>query len=166
MTQEEKQQLEQGTNAPSDTEQDALELLRKQKENSVSREDYDKLRADNKRLMENFLNGDNQGQAKEEPKMRTAKEVYDEMYNGKEKTNLRFIELACEYRDAYKKETGIDCFVGASHDITPTQEDYDMAENSYKVYKECIEKANGDPQRFTAELQLRMKDVNIPRFNY
>lgn len=164
MAQEEKTNIEQGTNV-NPTEQDALELLRKQKESSVPKEDYEKLRADNKRLMENFLNGGGE-QKEKEPELRSAKDIYAEMYNGKDKTNLEFIKLACEYRDSYKKETGIDCFVASSHDITPTQSDYEQAENIYKTYKECIEKANGDPQRFTAELQLRMQDVNVPRFNY
>lgn len=151
------------TEAVNDNNTDYIEALSRLKQNSVSKEQYDKVLADNQRMINQFVNGGYDKSIDEvEKTYRPSQEVAKELFSGNEMTNLEFITKSLELRDSVLHETGKDIFVGSSHDVAPTEEDYQKAQNCADVYRQCIEAADGDPTRFTMELQMRTNDIRLP----
>ena len=151
---EEKEKIETEQKVDDMTE-DYLESIKTLKENTVSKEDYNKLLVENKRLLKTVIDGQ-PGDIETPPtaKHRPIQEIRDELFN-KENNNLRYAELSLELRDAILEDGGEDPFVPYGEKIQPTQDDREKAEKTAKIFKECIEYAQGDSQLFTQELQRR-----------
>lgn len=152
---EEKEQKIETKEKVDDMTEDYLESIKTLKQNTVPKEDYNKLLDENKRLLKTVIDG--QPGDIETPttaKHRPIQEIRDELFN-KENNNLRYAELSLELRDAVLEDGGEDIFVPSGEKIKPTQEDRDKAEKTAKIFRECIEYADGDSQLFTQELQRR-----------
>lgn len=150
---EEKEKIETEQKVDDMTE-DYLESIKNLKQNTVSKEDYNKLLDENKRLLKTVIDGQPGETETPTPKHRPIQEIRDELFN-KENNNLRFAELSLELRDAVIEEGGEDPFLPIGEKIQPTQEDREKASKVATVFKECIQYADGDSQLFTQELQRR-----------
>ena len=145
-------------------EQNYIETIKKLKENSVSREDYDKVVNENKAILESVVNGAAASTNQEEEKQkRSLSEIRKELFSDKEKTNLHYVELALELRERTIEEGGIDPFLPIGKDIVIQNSDVESAERVAKVLQECVDTAQGDSAIFTNELQRKTRDVNIPK---
>ena len=154
------------TGTVEDNTQDYLAAIKELKENSVNRSDYDKLRAENKRLIDAVVNG--QPGQEEQVVVKHSKEQIDDLRNDlfnspRELTNLEFITKAMELREALMENGEPDPFLPVGKQISPTRDDLEGAEKVAQVYKECIEYAEGDSEVFTNELMRRTRDVKLPR---
>ena len=154
------------TGTVEDNTQDYLAAIKELKEKSVDRSEYDKLRAENKKLIDAVVNGQ---PGQEEPAVsKHSKEQIDELRNDlfnspKELNNLEYITKAMELRDALMENGEPDPFLPVGKQISPTRDDLEGAEKVAQVYKECIEYAEGDSEVFTNELMRRTRDVKLPR---
>lgn len=155
---------ETGTTAVDNTE-DYLAAIKELKQNSVSRDEYEKLKADNKRLINSVVNG----QLVDETPVVVCKtdaeiaQMRRELFDpDKSYSNLDFVSRIVDLRDALIERGEPDPFVPVSHKYSPTEEDTRIAEKCATVYKECIEAAQGDSEYFTNELMRRTKDIIIP----
>ena len=154
------------TGTVEDNTQDYLAAIKELKENSVNRSEYDKLRAENKRLIDAVVNGQ---PGQEEPVVsKHSKEQIDELRNDlfnspKELNNLEYITKAMELREALMENGEPDPFLPVGKQISPTRDDLEGAEKVAQVYRECIEYAEGDSEVFTNELMRRTRDVKLPR---
>lgn len=147
-------------NQINDVENNYIETIKKLKESTVDRADYDKLKAQNKQLLDSVING-NQGEAEApKAKRRSVEEIRDDLFNH-EQSNLSFIEKSLELREALMEQGQPDPFLPVGNQITPTHEDVQAAERVATVFKECIEYAEGDSSVFTNELQRRTIDVRL-----
>ena len=149
-----------------DNTQDYLAAIKELKENSVNRSEYDKLRAENKRLIDAVVNG--QPGQEEQAVVKHSKEQIDELRNDlfnspRELNNLEFITKTMELREALMENGEHDPFLPVGKQISPTRDDIEGAEKVAQVYKECIEYAEGDSEVFTNELMRRTRDVKLPR---
>ena len=149
-----------------DNTQDYLAAIKELKENSVNRSEYDKLRAENKRLIDAVVNG--QPGQEEQVVVKHSKEQIDELRNDlfnspRELNNLEFITKTMELREALMENGEPDPFLPVGKQISPTRDDIEGAEKVAQVYKECIEYAEGDSEVFTNELMRRTRDVKLPR---
>ena len=149
-----------------DNTQDYLAAIKELKENSVDRSEYDKLRAENKRLIDAVVNG--QPGQEEQVVVKHTKEQIDELRNDlfnspRELNNLEFITKTMELREALMENGEPDPFLPVGKQISPTRDDIEGAEKVAQVYKECIEYAEGDSEVFTNELMRRTRDVKLPR---
>ena len=149
-----------------DNTQDYLAAIKELKENSVNRSEYDKLRAENKRLIDAVVNG--QPGQEEQVVVKHSKEQIDglrnELFNSpRELNNLEFITKAMELRDALMENGEPDPFLPVGKQISPTRDDIEGAEKVAQVYRECIDYAEGDSEVFTNELMRRTRDVKLPR---
>ena len=149
-----------------DNTQDYLAAIKELKENSVDRSEYDKLRAENKRLIDAVVNG--QPGQEEQVVVKHSKEQIDELRNDlfnspRELNNLEFITKTMELREALMENGEPDPFLPVGKQISPTRDDIEGAEKVAQVYKECIEYAEGDSEVFTNELMRRTRDVKLPR---
>ena len=149
-----------------DNTQDYLAAIKELKEKSVDRSEYDKLRAENKKLIDAVVNG--QLGQEEQVVVKHSKEQIDELRNDlfnspKELNNLEFITKTMELREALMENGEPDPFLPVGKQISPTRDDIEGAEKVAQVYKECIDYAEGDSEVFTNELMRRTRDVKLPR---
>ena len=154
------------TGTVEDNTQDYLAAIKELKENSVNRSEYDKLRAENKRLIDAVVNG--QPGQEEQVVVKHSKEQIDELRNDlfnspRELNNLEFITKTMELREALMENGEPDPFLPVGKQISPTRDDLEGAEKVAQVYKECIDYAEGDSEVFTNELMRRTRDVKLPR---
>ena len=154
------------TGTVEDNTQDYLAAIKELKQNSVDRSEYDKLRAENKKLIDAVVNGQ---PGQEEPAFtKHSKEQIDDLRNDlfnspRELNNLEFITKTMELREALMENGEPDPFLPVGKQISPTRDDIEGAEKVAQVYKECIEYAEGDSEVFTNELMRRTRDVKLPR---
>ena len=154
------------TGTVEDNTQDYLAAIKELKEKSVDRSEYDKLRAENKKLIDAVVNGQ---PGQEEPAaVKHSKEQIDELRNDlfnspKELSNLEYVTKAMELREALMENGEPDPFLPYGKQISPTRDDLEGAEKVAQVYRECIDYAEGDSEVFTNELMRRTRDVKLPR---
>ena len=154
------------TGTVEDNTQDYLAAIKELKENSVNRSEYEKLRAENKKLIDTVVNG-LPGQ-EEQVVVKHSKEQIDDLRNDlfnspRELTNLEFITKTMELREALMENGEPDPFLPVGKQISPTRDDLEGAEKVAQVYRECIDYAEGDSEVFTNELMRRTRDVKLPR---
>ena len=154
------------TGTVEDNTQDYITAIKELKQNSVDRSEYDKLRAENKRLIDAVVNG--QPGQEEQVVVKHSKEQIDDLRNDlfnspRELNSLEFITKAMELREALMENGEPDPFLPVGKQISPTRDDIEGAEKVAQVYRECIEYAEGDSEVFTNELMRRTRDVKLPR---
>ena len=149
-----------------DNTSDYIEQIKKLKESSVSKDDYDKLKADNKKLIDALANG-TPIEGKVEPKIDAVENINEcrkKLFGkGSNLSNLEYCKAAVELRDALIKNGERDPFLPFGHNVVTTDSDNETAERVATVMKECIDYADGDSDIFTNELQRRTVDISIPK---
>lgn len=154
---------EEQTNVTSQTTGDDnnqyIQALNELKAKSVDREDYEKLKAENKKLLDSIINGTEIAQQPVEEK----KSVEDlrKAYLKEDQTNLEYITNTLKLREALMAEGKPDPFLPIGEQILPTDEDVAKAQQVAQVLQECVDYAEGDSAVFTNELQRRLVDVKI-----
>lgn len=141
---------------------DYIEAIKEMKQNSVDRSVYDKLKSENKQLLDALVNGKEIEISKEEP-VDIAKLRKDLFNKDGHMSNLEYVSTALKLRDALIEKGERDPFLPYGDKVNLTAEHYDKAEQVATVLRECVEFAEGDSGIFTAELQRRTKDV-MPRY--
>ena len=141
------------TGTVEDSTPDYLAAIQELKQNSVDRSEYDKLKAENKKLINAVVNGQTI-EGNEGPTNRPVDEIREELFNH-EHSNLDYVKLALELREAIISEGKPDPFLPIGSQIAPTTDDVEKAEKVAQTYKECIDYADGDSKLFTQELMRR-----------
>lgn len=147
-----------------DNTQDYLTAIKELKQNSVDRQEYEKLKAENKKLIDAVVNGQPSSEQEARPQFRDVNEIREELFNH-EHTNLDYVKLALELRSALIAKGERDPFLPYGAQIAPTVEDEEKAEKAAQIYQECIDYADGDPKLFTQELQRRTNTSVFDRVN-
>lgn len=142
------------------TAPDYIQVIEDLKQNSVNKQDYEKLQAENKRLLEAFAKGQQlppeyatKAQEKDLDAMRK------DLFNKEGQTNLEYVTKALELRDAIIEGGGNDPFLPVGSKIQVSPDDVTKAEKVAAVLRECVEIADGDPNVFTRELDRRIIDT-------
>lgn len=156
----EKKEEQKSEEKPDST--DNVELaraLKEARENSVSKKDYEKLKAENQRLVSEIINGDSgagNGQ-QSSPEKADIKALREKLYGPKcaELSNLEFCKTTLELRNAVIAQEGYDPFLPYGEKIKPTAQDMEKANNVAVALQDCIDEANGDTEIFTALLQSK-----------
>lgn len=150
--------IENFDNQELDTAPDYISAIKEMKANSVDRSVYDKLKSENKQLLDALINGQQIDLPKEEPV--DVNELRKELFNKDgHLTNLEYVSKALKLRDALIEQGERDPFLPYGNRVQETAEHYDKAAQVATVLKECVDFADGDSGIFTAELQRRTKDV-------
>ena len=149
----------------NDSNIDYISAINEIKQNSVSREQYEKLKQENKELLDTLINGGQVTNVTEAP-AKTIKEMREELFSkdaaDKGLTNLEFVEKSLELRDAIIESGGTDPFLPIGKGIELTRDDYEAAEFTAQQFRECIDIAKGNSEVFTAELMRRTVDNSLP----
>lgn len=133
----------------------AIEELQK---TTVSKESYEKVRAENKRLLDALV----KGEKIEAPVSVSVDELRKKLFGGQELTNLDFVDTTLKLRSALIERGEPDPFLPIGDKVKTTADTYETAHAVAQVLQECVDFAQGDSGIFTAELQRRTKDVPIP----
>lgn len=150
-------------NVDVNTDQDYISAINELKAKSVSKEQYDKLREENKKLLKSLTSG-----GYSNPENKPAEEKKDlnvlkkELFT-KDHSNLEYCRLALEFRNECIKQGKPDPFVPNGSRVSATNDDIAAADRVAEALEACIEYADGDSNVFTNELQRIMVDVPIPR---
>ena len=139
---------------------DYISALNEMKKNSVSRSEYEKLKADNKRLLDSIVNGTSEN-VEVLPKKSIEELRKNFMKEGV--SNLDYWKNALELRERLIEEGQPDPMIPTGVRVAANQMDYDGVEKLVSGIQHCIDYADGDSQLFTNELQRITRDVNIPR---
>ena len=149
-----------------DNTNDYIEQIKKLKESSVSKDDYNKLKADNKKLIDALANG-SQLEGVVEPKIDAVENINNlrkKLFSkGSNLNNLEYCKTAVELRDALIEKGERDPFLPFGHNVVTTDSDNETANRVATIMRECIDYADGDSDIFTNELQRRTVDISIPK---
>lgn len=156
---DEQQQVEQtDPETTPDTTAELIGKIKELKETTVSRQKYDELVEQNRQLMDFAINGGDAAASTVEETKDIAKMRKELFMPEKELSNLEYISKALELRDAVLEKIGEDIFVGKGHMAAPEQTDYEKAARTAEIFKECVDLADGNEERFVAELNSRMRE--------
>ena len=157
-------QQQQGDSGKS-SDTDYVAAIKELKANSVPKEEYDRVLARERELLDAYLNGgkmeddDNKTQEKRE----SVEELREELFGGEQKlNNLEYVTKAMKLREELIERGDRDPFLPVTISGLPTADDIAKAEQCAQVYQECIDIAAGDPEVFNRELMRRVVDVNLP----
>ena len=146
----------------SEAETDYVAAIQELQNNSVSKSQYEKLRNENKKLLDALVNGQQIDLPKEEPA--DINELRKKLFNkDADLNNLEYVETALKLRDALIKQGERDPFLPVGDRVTETAEMYDTAQRVAEGLQECVDFAEGDSGIFTAQLQRITKDTPIKR---
>lgn len=150
-------QIESGANV-DENGVDYVEAIKQLRDTTVSKDAYDKLKSENKRLLDSLVRGETIEQPAEAVDVT---ELRKELFSGDvDMSNLEYMEKVMQLRDAIVEAGGTDPFLPYGKKIIPTDEDIATADRVAETIKECIEYAEGDSAVFTNELQRRMVDTS------
>lgn len=139
-----------------------IAAIEEMKANTVSREAYNKLRNENKQLLDALVSG------QELPQKPVEKPTIDEMrkklFNiDGTMSNLEYVENVLSLRDALIESGERDPFLPYGDKVDITSEQIDAAERVANGLREMADFAEGDSGVFSAEYQRKVKDTSIPR---
>lgn len=155
----EEQTMEQTTsesgNEGMDTSQ-YISAINEMRNNSVSRDKYNKLKEDNRQLLDALING-GQIEVPTAEEKKSAQELVNEFRElaGRKKgkpMDVEFSEKLIEMRDAFLEETGEDLFLPSN----PTDVDYKNAQDVEAFFRTCLEAADGNNDVFEREMSRHL----------
>lgn len=153
----EEKNLTNETGVVEDMTPDYLAAIQELKQNSVDRSKYDELRAENKKLLQSIVNG--QQVEVEEPKPKKDIDELRKEWLDENNNNLQTVTKALELREALIAEGKPDPFLPIGSQITPEESDIAAANKVASVLRECVDYAEGNNDVFTNELQRRLIEV-------
>ena len=139
---------------------DYISAIKEMKANSVDKAAYDKLKEENKQLLDALING---GQVTQEITKEPVNidSLRKKLFSGEaELSNLDYMKTALELREALLDQGSPDPFLPYGQNIAPTDEDIRTADRVAEAIKSCIDYADGDSEIFTSELQRIMVDTS------
>ena len=134
-----------------------IEALNQLKQNTVDKADYEKLKAENKKLLDSIVNGTEVALPANEKA--SIEELRTKLFNSGDEglSSLEYADTALKLRQRLIEEGQEDPFVPHGTQYSPTQVDYDRADRVAAVLQECVDNAEGDEATFLAELKKRLR---------
>ena len=142
-----------------DKNKDYIEAIKDLKKNTVPKEDYESLKAENKKLLQAVIDGDKIDLSQTENKQ-TIKDLKEELFKN-DLTNLDFCKKALELRSSLMAEGKGDPFLPTGKSVPLTEDDYSAVDRVVDVLEQCIEAADGDPHVFNLAFQKRLQEPSI-----
>lgn len=134
-----------------------IEALNQLKANSVDKADYDKLKAENKKLLDSIVNGTEVALPAVEKE--SINDLRLKLINSNDEgmSSLEYTKVALKLRERLIEEGEDDPFVPHGSQYSPTQVDYDRAHRVAAILQDCVDNADDDDATFLAELNKRTR---------
>ena len=133
-----------------------LAEIERLKDTTVSKEDYNKLVEENKKLIGTLARNEKRETEAAKPAGPTLKELNAALCADVELSNLDYVKLSLAQRNAAIAAGKNDPYLPYGHNIKPTHEDITMANLVAEELQKCVDEANGSSNAFTARLQDRL----------
>ena len=146
----------------SDTDTDYVAAIQELQNTTVSKAQYEKLRSENKKLLDALVSG----QQIEQPTVDkpSITELRTKLFNKDANlSNLEYVDTALQLRDALIENGEPDPFLPYGDKVDITNDMRDKAERVAEGLRSCVDFADGDSGIFTAQLQRITKDNMMPR---
>ena len=156
MSEEEKEKLN-PDNEPEMTASEYINQIKDLKEKTVSREEYERIKNDNKELAKALINGTGAnipGITKPEEKP-DLDDLRKKLFTKKSKNDLEYFTNLLALRDGVMADGQPDPFLPINREFRATAQDEADAERIATQIKEAIEYADGDPAVFSNDLRRR-----------
>ena len=156
MSEEEREQ-QNPENEPEMTAKEYINQIKDLKENTVSREEYERIKNDNKELAKALINGTGAnipGITKPEEKP-DLDDLRKKLFTKKSKNDLEYFTNLLALRDGVMADGQPDPFLPINREFRATAQDEADAERIATQIKEAIEYADGDPAVFSNDLRRR-----------
>lgn len=134
-----------------------IEALNQLKANSVDKAEYDKLKAENKKLLDSIVNGTEVALPAGEKESISDLRLKLINSNDEGMSSLEYTKVALKLRERLIEEGEEDPFVPHGSQYSPTQIDYDRANRVAAILQDCVDNADDDDATFLAELNKRTK---------
>lgn len=158
MAEEIEKQGEQGEQENDDI--NYANVIEELKKNSVSRDEFNKVKKENKQLLDALVNNK---QIKTGPETQVDRMEIIKKLKGGNLSNLEYAKAALELRKSCLDAGERDPFLPHGHNIGIDPEDEEKAQRVADAFEYCIDYADGDSEVFTNELQRITRDVRVPR---
>lgn len=138
---------------------DYIAAITQLRANTVPKDQYDKLKDENSKLLKSLINGDTieAPTTSNEPDI---SQLRQELFGGEAlMSDLDYVAKVLELRDALMERGDPDPFLPFGHHVAPTAEDREAANRVAKVLGECVEQADGDSSFFTSLVTREIIDV-------
>lgn len=151
--------------------EDYLEIIKEMKKNSVSKEDYDKLREENKKLLSSLVNGEeievDSSEEEEEAPKRTREEIIKSIDDNcsslfvedNSMSNLECAKRIIKYHDDMIELTGNDPFENTGDKFIASDSDKSSPKKTYEYLKNCVEQSQDDPVAFNVAFQAGLRQI-------
>lgn len=149
-------------NSENGTASEYIQAINEMKKNTVSKEEFDKLKEENKMLLNSLVNDvHTEGEEEKKEDAVDISKLREELFStdNQDMTNLDYITKVMALRKALMDKGERDPFLPSGQNILPTDEDIKTANRVAEVYQNCIDIADGNPDIFTQELQRVTVDV-------
>lgn len=139
-------------------ENDYIQAINELKANTVDKAQYEKIKAENKKLLDSLVSGQIPDVAKpvEKPDVN---ELRRKLFNtDNNPSNLEYIDNLLKLRNALIDEGQRDPFLPIGEKVEVTVDTVNKAEMVASALQDCVDYAEGDSGIFTAQLQRIMRD--------
>lgn len=139
-----------------------IQAIEELKATTISKDAYNKLRAENKKLLDALVAGEQLDIPKEEKP--DIKALRNKLFSTDgELSNYEYIDTALKLRNALIESGERDPFLPIGDKTPLTSDIIEGAQRVADGLQEMLDFAEGDSGVFTAEYQRRVKDSGIPR---
>lgn len=154
---EEEKEKQNPDNEPEMTANEYINQINDLKEKTVSREEYERIKNDNRELAKALINGTGAnipGITKPEQKP-DLDDLRKKLFTKKSKNDLEYFTNLLALRDGVMADGQPDPFLPINREFRATAQDEADAERIATQIKEAIEYADGDPAVFSNDLRRR-----------
>ena len=154
---EEEREQQNPDNDPEMTASEYINQINNLRENTVSREEYERIKNDNRELAKALINGTGAnipGITKPENKP-DLDDLRKKLFTKKSKNDLEYFTNLLALRDGVMADGQPDPFLPVNREFRATAQDEADAERIATQIKEAIEYADGDPAVFSNDLRRR-----------
>ena len=154
---EEEREHQNPDNEPEMTAKEYINQINDLKEKTVSREEYERIKNDNRELAKALINGTGAnipGITKPEEKP-DLDDLRKKLFTKKSKNDLEYFTNLLALRDGVMADGQPDPFLPINREFRATAQDEADAERIATQIKEAIEYADGDPAVFSNDLRRR-----------
>ena len=142
-------------------DQDYIQIIDEMRENTVPKEEYEKVKKERSELAKILAKGDFDKQQEQPENKPDVNELRKKIFQ-ENVTNREYWKSTIALRKSILEKEGRDIFLPVGHNVSVTDEDVRNAQSVADAMEECIEQANGSPDVFNALLRQKLRDPIIP----